>query len=70
MDAFTFSGGYTVEAGSEPQIWADILGRNGMRPNRATRFTVVCGNLGNTDAYGVPVFITGIPLDAVVDFGV
>ena len=66
---FTITGGYTIEAGREPQVWIDILGRNVMRPNQATRLTVVCGNLGNTDAYGVPVFITGIPTDAVVELG-
>jgi hypothetical protein len=62
-------GAYTIEAGREAKIWTDLLGRTRLLKGRAGRYTVVCGNSGNTDAYGVPVFITGIPKDAKITLG-
>lgn len=62
----TLPGAYTIEAGREGQVWTDLLGRTAIRRNRAARYIIVCGNPGNVDLYGVPVFLTGIPTTAKV----
>lgn len=69
--SFVIAGSFTVETGREARVWADLLNRSTIRSNSASRFTIVCGNHGNTDAYGVPLFISGIPSDANVglEFG-
>ncbi|HEX3086578.1 MAG TPA: hypothetical protein VHP99_18730, partial [Pyrinomonadaceae bacterium] len=62
-------GAFTIEAGRAPVIWADLLGRTAIRRSQAIRYTAVCGNRGNADAYGVPLFVTGIPKGAKVTLG-
>ena len=68
---FVINGGFTIQAGTETRIWADLLHRKLIRSNSASRFTVVVGNHGNTDAYGVPIFVSGIPsaADVSLQFG-
>lgn len=65
----TLPGAYTIEAGREAKIWTDLLGRTRLLKGRAGRYIVVCGNSGNTDAYGVQLFVTGIPIGAKVTLG-
>ncbi len=57
-------GGFTVEPGREPQLWADVVGLNRIRSGRERAFHVFYGNRGNTDAYAVPLWIGGIPKGA------
>lgn len=49
--------GFTIEQGRAPKIYVDVIGRRLIRPGRAQRFTILVGNRGNTDAYGVPLNI-------------
>ena len=65
----TLPGAYTIEAGRETKIWTDLLGRTRLLKGRAGRYAVVCGNRGNTDAYGVPLYVAGIPKGAKVTLG-
>jgi hypothetical protein len=55
---FTQNNAFTVEAGQGPNIWMNLVGRSAVRFNTPTTFTVSYGNSGNTDAIGVPIFIT------------
>ncbi len=48
---------FTVEAGGEPFVWVDILGREGMRPGQPQTYYIYYGNRGNVDAYQVPLYI-------------
>jgi hypothetical protein len=62
----TAAGGFTVEAGGGPNVWVDLVGRTAVRSGREEGFVVFFGNSGDTDALGVPLTITGIPLSADV----
>lgn len=62
----TLPASFTVEAGSVPRVWVDLVGRNVIRPNQEGGFVIFYGNSGNTDAEGVPLMISGIPKDADV----
>jgi hypothetical protein len=48
---------FTVEAGSRPQVWVDIIGRDQFRPGRPQTYYIAYGNRGNADAALVPIFI-------------
>ncbi len=50
--AATLAGAFTVEAGTEPTIWADVLGRGTLvvRHGREQTFFLVFGNRGNVDS--------------------
>ena len=61
------AGGFTVEAVEAPQLRVDVLGPALIRGNHRTAFDLVLENPGNTDARGVPLWITGVPADATVD---
>jgi uncharacterized repeat protein (TIGR01451 family) len=67
--SFTLNNGFTIEAGRAPQVWVDILGLNLIRPGRAQSFQLLVGNRSNVDAIGVPVWIAGIPRNAVLKLG-
>ena len=56
--SFTDKNAFTVESGTGPNIWLDVVGRSAVRFNTATTFTVAYGNSGDTDAIGVPIFIS------------
>jgi hypothetical protein len=56
--SFTKPDGFTVEAGAGPRIWLGVVGRSAVRFNTPTTFTVTYGNSGDTDAVGVPIFIS------------
>ena len=53
-----------VRPGAAPHVWADIVGRQRIRSGRPQSLTVFFGNSGSADAYGVPLWIDGIPADA------
>ncbi len=55
--SFTKQGGFTVENGGQSTIWANIVGRPKIRTGTPSTFSIVYGNSGNVDAYGVPVSI-------------
>ena len=65
----TLPGGFTVEPGQAPQIWVNIIGRPVVRPGTPTTFTVEYGNNGNIDAIGAPIWVVGLPANAIVDPG-
>ena len=60
-------GGFTVALIQGPQLTIRLIGRDLIRGNRRTAYDVVIENPGNVDAGSVPVWLTGIPLDASVD---
>ncbi len=63
--SFIRPGGFTVEAGTGPNIWLSIVGRSAIRFNTLTTFTVSFGNSGDTDAVGVPIFVS-VPAGATI----
>lgn len=65
----TLANAFNVEAGRAPQVWVDIVGRSVVRLGSTVTYTALVGNRGNTNAYGVPVWIAGIPKDAKVKLG-
>ena len=54
----SYPGSFTVEPGTEPQLYADVIGRAEARGGYFQTYTILCGNRGNTDAYGVPLVVT------------
>ena len=48
---------FTVEAGGEPFVSVDLLGREGMRPGQPQTYYIYYCNRGNVDAYQVPLYI-------------
>jgi len=59
--------GFNVQPTQDVDVWVDISGRDAIRASHtATTYTILVGNRGNVDAFAVPVFITGIPLNAEV----
>jgi hypothetical protein len=61
----TLERAFTVKGGQSPRIWVDVVGRSTIRPCREQTFNVFYGNAGNIDARGVPLWIAGIPKNAV-----
>lgn len=57
---------FTIEAGGGPVVFTDVIGPVLTLRDRATPFTFLVGNSGNTDALGVLVFIGGLPKDATI----
>lgn len=56
---------FTVEQGQGPNIWVNLTGRSHLRSNLPSTMTLTYGNSGDTDAYGVPIFVT-IPTGVTV----
>jgi hypothetical protein len=54
----TYPASFTIEPGSGPQLYADVIGRNQARGGYFQTYTVLCGNSGDTDAYAVPLVLT------------
>ncbi|MGB9180873.1 MAG: LamG-like jellyroll fold domain-containing protein [Pyrinomonadaceae bacterium] len=65
----TMEQAFIVEEGGEAQLWVDIIGRDKMRPGRPQAYYIYYGNRGNAEAYGVPLWITGIPKEVDVKLG-
>jgi hypothetical protein len=49
---------FVIEDPTPPELWAEIVGPPTVALNRPVPFSVTYGNRGNTDAYGVSVFMT------------
>jgi hypothetical protein len=52
---------FTVARRRDAAVWVDIVGRSAVRSTLPDTFTVLVGNRGNADAYGVPVLISRHP---------
>ncbi len=60
---------FTIEAGTKPQPFVSIDGRNKILFNRWQSYQITIGNSGNVDASGVPLFIVISKADGMqVDF--
>jgi Bacterial Ig-like domain (group 3) len=56
--SFTKSGGFAIQSGTGPNIWVNVTGRSAIRFNTPTTFSISYGNTGDTDALGVPIFVS------------
>jgi hypothetical protein len=65
----TIPGGFTVEPGRAAQLWVDIVGPNFIAFSQPAVYTIAVGNNGNVDALGVPVIVSGLPNDWIVQLG-
>jgi hypothetical protein len=65
----TLHGGFTIEQDGAADLWVDLVGRDRVRVGRQETFKIVYGNHGNINAYGVMLWVAGIPSDAVVKLG-
>jgi hypothetical protein len=65
----TLSQGFTIQAGTEPQVWVNVVSLGLIVPGRPQTVQLFYGNSGNVDAVGVPLWIAGIPPDATVQTG-
>jgi hypothetical protein len=63
----TLPDGFTIEAVRAPQLRVDVVGPGVLRANHQTAFDLVLENRGNVDAFGVPLWIAGIPANATVE---
>jgi hypothetical protein len=52
-----FPNSFTIEQGSNPELWVDIIGRNAVRNGRPFTFQVAYGNEGNVDGKGVILWV-------------
>ncbi|MFZ0336792.1 MAG: SBBP repeat-containing protein, partial [Terracidiphilus sp.] len=61
----TKQNGFTVQQGQGPDVWVNLTGRSHLRSALPSTMTVTYGNSGDTDALGVPIFVT-IPTGVTV----
>ncbi|HEX9930407.1 MAG TPA: SBBP repeat-containing protein [Pyrinomonadaceae bacterium] len=59
---------FTIEAGGEPKIWVDIIGRDEFRPGRPQTYYISFGNRGTVDGTLLPLIIS-IPINAEYELG-
>jgi hypothetical protein len=64
--ALTLGGAFTVEEGGAAQVWADIIGRDAIRPGREQTLTVVYGNRGNVDVEDEHFVVLSCPADGIL----
>jgi uncharacterized repeat protein (TIGR01451 family) len=55
--AATLPAGFAIQRGGKPQVWVDVIGRGSINVGRSQPLSVVCGNNGESDAYGVLLWI-------------
>ena len=65
----TYPNVFEIESGGEAELWVEIVGRNTIRIGRLQTFEIRYGNRGNVNAVGVPLWIAGIPNDAILSLG-
>ena len=65
----TIPGGYTVETGRPAKMWVDVVSPPLVRNGIESAFTVFYGNTGNTDALGVVLKLSGMPLQSQIRLG-
>ncbi len=58
----TLYNGFTIEAGTTPNLWVNITGDRALRIGFNQIYTVSYGNNSNTDAVLVPLLISGLPI--------
>lgn len=56
-DTARIEDGFQVEVGREADPWVSIVGRDALRSGRFQTYTLQYGNKGNTNAYGVPLWL-------------
>lgn len=56
--SFTKQGGFTVQSGGQPQIWADVVGRPKIRVGTPSTSYITIGNSGSVDAYFVLAWLS------------
>ena len=59
-------GGFTIDAGGESNVWVQVLSRSLVLANSPSRYVLMYGNSGNTDATMVPISIRGFPTNSVI----
>lgn len=62
----TLVNAFTVESVAAPALRVEILGPAQVRANYPVAYDLVVENQGNVDAVGVPLWLAGLPSDAVV----
>ncbi|HEX5229015.1 MAG TPA: right-handed parallel beta-helix repeat-containing protein [Bryobacteraceae bacterium] len=67
----TLPGGFKIDAGGSPNVWAEVGGPALVRPGTSPFYYVLYGNRGNVDALDVPVMLA-VPstIALAVNFGV
>src|SRR5262249_54593599 len=53
----TRAAGFTIAAELAPDVWAQVVGPTKFRPGVPVTFSVLFGNRGNVEAWGVPLDI-------------
>ena len=56
---FSLPTGFTIEPGSSPQVWVDVIGLPVFRPGSLERIQVLYGNTGNVDASDTMLWVSG-----------
>src|SRR5579885_3023116 len=54
----TLPASFSIQPADAPQVWAQLVGRNPVRPGQLTTYTVAYGNRGNVEAQAVPLIIS------------
>ena len=53
----SYPASFIIEPGSDPVLYADVIGRAQARGGYFQTYTILCGNRGSTDAFDVPLEI-------------
>ena len=66
--SITLPAAFTVQSGTFPQLWLDLIGRSLLRAGEGGTYYLVFGNLGNIDAAGIAATVTvPSPLSVTTD---
>lgn len=60
----TLPSGFVVTSSGGADPWVQTLGRTTIRAGLPATFTIAYGNRGSVNAFGVPLWVGGIPADA------
>lgn len=67
LSGATLPNAFTVQPPDPYQLRVDIVGPSLMRPLRRKAFDIVLENLENSDVFGVPLWISGVPSSATLE---
>lgn len=56
--SITLPAAFTVDASSDPKVFAEIIGRSAVRAGVPAQYAIVYGNRGNVDAVAVPLTLS------------
>jgi hypothetical protein len=56
-NAATLAGAFTIEAGTQPQAYVNVIGHSAIRIGSQTSFFINYGNSGDTDVYDVLIYL-------------